>query len=113
MPSLRQGSSEIGLTLWPPRLPWHRRSCRWRTRCVLHIRRQRTNVIDTGKVAKLADLLESDLDLAARNYGADKHAGRCLLEPVLDSVAQAQLLEQANHVHAAWTRGISDRFGRQ
>ena len=34
---------------------------------LLHVRRQRTDIINTGKVSKLADLLEADLDLAAGN----------------------------------------------
>src|SRR5262249_8159988 len=59
------------------------------------------------------DLLEADLDLAAGNYGAHKYPGRSLLELVLDLVRQAQLFKQADHINAAWTRGISDRLCRQ
>jgi len=34
---------------------------------LLHVRRQRTDIINTGKVSKLADLLKAELDLAAGN----------------------------------------------
>src|SRR3974390_10937 len=80
---------------------------------LLHVRRQRTDVINTRKIPNLADLLEADLDFAVGNHCPHNPAARRLLKIVLDLVGHAQLLKQAHHVDAAWACRITDRFGCQ
>src|SRR5712691_2638435 len=79
----------------------------------LELARQRADVIDAGEMHQLADLLEADLGLAARDEGADEHAGRGLLELALDLARDAQFLEHAEHIDPARAGGIADRFHRQ
>src|SRR5213076_471585 len=67
----------------------------------LELARKRADVIDAGEMHQLADLLEADLGLAARNQVADEHARRGLLELALDLARDAELLEHAQHVDPA------------
>src|SRR6266853_1419085 len=76
----------------------------------LELARQRPDVVDSGEMHQLADLLEADLGLAARDQVADEHARRGLLELALDLARDTELLEHAQHVDAARPSGIADRF---
>src|SRR5213076_1353870 len=67
----------------------------------LELTRQRPDVVDSGEMHQLADLLEADLGLAARDQGADEYAGRGLLELAPDLAGDAQFLEHAEHVDPA------------
>src|SRR5437867_10699405 len=75
----------------------------------LELARKRADVIDAGEMHQLADLLEADLGLAARDQGADEHARRGLLELSLDLAGATRLLEYAEHIEPARAGGILDR----
>src|SRR5476649_941301 len=62
---------------------------------LLYIRRQRPEKIDTFDGEQFAHLLETDLDLAARNQIAHRRAGWRLLDLRLQLVRDAHALEQA------------------
>ena len=80
---------------------------------MLDVRRQRADVVDAGDVEQLADLLETDLGLAARDDLPTGTPGEDLLELRLDLVGDAHALEQAGEIDAARSGGTGDRFGRQ
>src|SRR3954464_7611591 len=80
---------------------------------LLDVRRQRTDVVDSGEVRELAYLLEADFGFTTGNDAPDKHAGRGLLELALDLVGDAHALEQADDIDAAGTGRVADRSCRQ
>src|SRR5688572_3737465 len=82
-------------------------------RGILHIGRQRSDVIDAGLVNELADLLESDINLAASDHRADPAAGRNLLHFRFDLVGDAHAFDYADDVGPAWAGRIANRLRRQ
>src|SRR6185437_12288627 len=75
--------------------------------------RQRADIIDTRISRYFAHLLDADFDFAAGDNGADKDAGRRLLEFRLDLVGNGEPLRQIHDVDTARAGRIADRFGRQ
>ena len=60
------------------------------------------------QVHQLAQLLEAELDLAARHQGANGHAGRREDHPVLDLGGNAPALEERGERHATGSGGTAD-----
>src|SRR5262245_17486039 len=80
-------------------------------RDVLDVCRQRPDILDAREQQQFADLLEADIDFAAREEVADRDAGRRTLELAFDLIGDAQALEQAFEINAARARRIADAIG--
>src|ERR1043165_9058738 len=79
----------------------------------LNVRRQWPDDVDALDRQKLADLMEAEFSVAARNQFAHCFAGGNLLHLRLDLVCNSHPLNQLCDIDTARTGRIGDRFCRQ
>jgi hypothetical protein len=78
----------------------------------LHLARQPADEVDAAHLAQLRDLLEAELELAARDQLADQHPRGRLPCLRLQLLRDAQALEQLGKVYPARPARVHDRFRR-
>ena len=76
---------------------------------LLNVRRERPYEIDARHRQQFADLLKTDIRLAARYYGGHRLAFD-LLHPAFQLVGDTEPLEELQDIDAAWSRSKSQRL---